>query len=289
MSKESNILIYFLISNLEPPKKIFELINTRNQEVYIQALEILNNYINLKDVEDIKSRRIKIPTENNYAFHIYITKEELIFISYSNNLFFSTELNFDLFEEINEYLKTEVNDKNTESQSFLIEEEKEEIKDIINYYLEEYSFLESINTIQTENESEKEVIKKESTDNKKNEKKKENSKENLLKNTIAINGTKSIIKPKNISIRQTLKMKHLSKTVKQDKLKAKNKITFKLDEKNKKEKYDINIKKKYELAAMMNNKSNNGPKIFIIIILALIMAIEVIAIILIIYYHDYIK
>ena len=150
MSNDSDILIYFLISSLNPPQKIFELINSANQEVYVQALEIFQNYVNLKDVEDIITKKIKIPGENNHAFHIYITKEELIFISYSNTIYFSTELNFDLFEEINEYLKTEVNRKINESQSFLIEEEKDEIKDIINYYLEEYSFLDSLNTIQTE-------------------------------------------------------------------------------------------------------------------------------------------
>ena len=139
MSNDSDILIYFLISSLNPPQKIFELINSANQEVYVQALEIFQNYVNIKDVEDIITKKIKIPGENNHAFHIYITKEELIFISYSNTIYFSTELNFDLFEEINEYLKTEVNRKINESQSFLIEEEKDEIKDIINYYLEEYS------------------------------------------------------------------------------------------------------------------------------------------------------
>ena len=36
-----------------------------------------------------------------------------------------------------------------------------EIKDIINYYIEEYSFIDSIDTIQTVNESENSNIKKE--------------------------------------------------------------------------------------------------------------------------------
>ena len=295
MSHDSNILIYFLISNLAPPTKIFELINSANQEAYVQALEIFQNYVNLQDVEDFREKRMKIPSENNHAFHIYITKEELIFISFSNTVYLPTELNFDLFEEINEYLKTEVNRKINESQSFLIEEEKDEIKDIINYYLEEYSFLDSLKTIQSENNSEEANIKKEEKDDKKNElnlkngKNDDNSKGKLLKNTIVISGSRPIDKPKNVSFRQSLKMKHLSKTVKLDKTRVKNKIQFKVNEKNIKEKNDITNSRKYELLTLMNNKSNNGYKIFIIVILAFIVAIEVIATILIIYFHDYIK
>lgn len=299
MSNDSNILIYFLISNLDPPQKIFELINSANQEAYIQALEIFQNYVNLKDDEDIRAKRIKIPTEDDHAFHIYITKEGLIFISYSNTIYFPTELNFDLFEEINEYLKTEVNRKINESQSFLIEEEKDEIKDIINYYLEEYSFLDSINTIQTESESEKGKIKtnlnKDKTEqlNLKTETKKENLKESskgqLLKNTVIISGNKSSMKPKNVSFRQSLKMKHLTNTIKMDKNKEKNKIKFKIDEKNKKDKTKLNFDRNYALMALLNNKSNYGSKILIIVILAFIVAIEVIATILFIYFYDYIK
>lgn len=299
MSNDSNILIYFLISNLDPPQKIFELINSANQEAYIQALEIFQNYVNLKDDEDIRAKRIKIPTEDDHAFHIYITKEGLIFISYSNTIYFPTELNFDLFEEINEYLKTEVNRKINESQSFLIEEEKDEIKDIINYYLEEYSFLDSINTIQTESESEKGKIKtnlnKDKTEqlNLKIETKKENLKESskgqLLKNTVIISGNKSSMKPKNVSFRQSLKMKHLTNTIKMDKNKEKNKIKFKIDEKNKKDKTKLNFDRNYALMALLNNKSNYGSKILIIVILAFIVAIEVIATILFIYFYDYIK
>ena len=192
MSHDSNILIYFLISNLNPPKKIFELINSANQEAYIQALEIYQNYVNKKDVEEIKEKKIKIPKDDNYTFHIYISKEELIFISYTNSKYFSTELNFDMFQEINEYLTTEVDRKISESQSFLIEDEKDEIKDIINYYLEEYSFLESLNTIQTESISEDKDATKDNkninvNDDKnveltlKSEKKKDTSQDKLLK------------------------------------------------------------------------------------------------------------
>ena len=302
MSYDSDILIYFLISGLNPPQKIFELINSRNQEVYVQALEIFQNYVNSKDVEDLITKRIKIPAEDNHAFHVYITKEELIFISYTNTIYFSTELNFDLFEEINEYLKTEVNRKINESQSFLIEEEKDEIKDIINYYLEEYSFLDSVNTIQTESASEGAKIKKEDNknveiniNNKKNDlnlktsKKNENSKENLLKNTIVISGNKSLSKPKNVSFRQSLKMRHLSKTVKLDKSRLKNKIKFKIDEEKKDIKNSPNYGRKYDLMELLNNKDNTCPKIGIIVILAVIVAIEIIATILIIYFYDYIK
>ena len=298
MSNDSDILIYFLISSLNPPQKIFELINSANQEVYVQALEIFQNYVNIKDVEDIITKKIKIPGENNHAFHIYITKEELIFISYSNIIYFSTELNFDLFEEINEYLKTEVNRKINESQSFLIEEEKDEIKDIINYYLEEYSFLDSLNTIQTESGSEGSKIKKEDSKNVeinqknelnlKTEKKKENSKESLLKKTIVISGNKSISKPKNVSFRQSLKMKHLAKTVKLDKSKFKNKIKFKLDEEKKGVKNMNNNDRKY-IIDLLSNKSNTCAKIGIIVILSLIVALEIIVTILIIYFYDYIK
>ena len=256
MSHDSNILIYFLISNLAPPTKIFELINSANQEAYVQALEIFQNYVNLQDVEDFREKRMKIPSENNHAFHIYITKEELIFISFSNTVYLPTELNFDLFEEINEYLKTEVNRKINESQSFLIEEEKDDKKDELNL---------------------------------KNGKNDDNSKGKLLKNTIVISGSRPIDKPKNVSFRQSLKMKHLSKTVKLDKTRVKNKIQFKVNEKNIKEKNDITNSRKYELLTLMSNKSNNGYKIFIIVILAFIVAIEVIATILIIYFHDYIK
>ena len=44
--KNNNILYYFLISSLNPRKKIFELINTNGSETYIEAQEILANYIN---------------------------------------------------------------------------------------------------------------------------------------------------------------------------------------------------------------------------------------------------
>ena len=300
MSYDSNILIYFLISNLNPPKKIFELINTANKEAYIQALEIYHNYVNQKEAEDIKEKKIKIPKEDNHAFHVYISKEELIFISYSNNKYFSTELNFDMFQEINEYLTTEISRKINETQSFLIEDEKDEIKDIINYYLEEYSFLESLETIQSEYEtdgkgSKNDTKKIEIKDNKnieltlKSEKKKEASEEKLLKKTVAFGNNKTLASSRKMSFRQSLKLKHLAKTEKLDKSKVKNRIKFKMDGKNKDNRKDINYDIKYELMKLMNNKSNFCSKALIMVILALIIVIEIIATILIIYFHDYIK
>ena len=300
MSHESNILIYFLISNLNPPKKIFELINSANQEAYIQALEIYQNYVNKKDVEEIKEKKIKIPKDDNYTFHIYISKEELIFISYTNSKYFSTELNFDMFQEINEYLTTEVDRKISESQSFLIEDEKDEIKDIINYYLEEYSFLESLNTIQTESISEDKDATKDNkninvNDDKnveltlKSEKKKDTSQDKLLKKTIVIGDNKSLTKSKQLNFRHSLKLKHLARTEKLDKSRVKNKLKFKLDANNKDNKKNINNDIKYELINLMYNKSNTCSKIVIMIILSLIIAIEIIATILFIYFYNYIK
>ena len=300
MSYDSNILIYFLISNLNPPKKIFELINTANKEAYIQALEIYHNYVNQKEAEDIKEKKIKIPKEDNHAFHVYISKEELIFISYSNNKYFSTELNFDMFQEINEYLTTEINRKINETQSFLIEDEKDEIKDIINYYLEEYSFLESLNTIQTESISEDKDATKDNkninvNDDKnveltlKSEKKKDTSQDKLLKKTIVIGENKSLTKSKQLNFRHSLKLKHLARTEKLDKSRVKNKLKFKLDANNKDNKKNINNDIKYELINLMYNKSNSCSKIVIMVILTLIIVIEIIATILFIYFYNYIN
>ena len=301
--KESDILLYLLISNLNPPKKIFELINTSNQEIYLQAHEILNNYINLKDLEEIKCKRIKIPM-NTFAFHIYITKEELLFISYSNQIYFSTELNFGLFEEIEDYLKNNVKRKINEEQSFLIENEKDEIKDIINACTEEFSFLDSLNTIQTDEENKQNNIinnkKNESNDdnnniikinnNKKNEQKKENSKENLLKNTIVLNKstTGQSLKSK---IKTRTKFKNLVKSINLKKSKMNNKIKFKLNEtieKNKKNKKE-NKTKLDGMNYLLNNKPDCCNKIYIIVILSIIVAIEIIATVLIIYFSDNFK
>ncbi len=140
--KNNNIIYYFLITNINPKKKIFELINTNDKETYIEAQEILYIYINRKSF-DIE--RTKIESRNN-AFHIFISNNKLIFISYTNKKFFSTEQNFQLFDEINNYLVNNIQRRLFTQQSFLIEDEKEEIKDIINKYIEDII---SINTIES--------------------------------------------------------------------------------------------------------------------------------------------
>ena len=153
--KNNNILYYFLITSVHPTKKIFELINTNDRELYIEANEILAIYINRKrnDVE-----RTKIKSRNN-AFHIFITNEELMFLSYTNRKFFSTELNFQLFDEINDYLIKNIQGRLFSNQSFLIEDEKEAIKDIINNYIEEIISIKTIDSFldlaETEKENEK--------------------------------------------------------------------------------------------------------------------------------------
>ena len=91
-----------------------------------------------------------------------------------------------------------------------------------------------------------------------------------------------------MSFRQSLKMKHLAKTVKLDKSKFKNKIKFKLDEEKKGIKNMNNNDRKY-IIDLLSNKSNTCAKIGIIVILSLIVALEIIATILIIYFYDYIK
>ena len=84
-------------------------------------------------------------------------------------------------------------------------------------------------------------------------------------------------------------MRHLSKTVKLDKSRLKNKIKFKIGEEKKDIKNSLNYGRKYDLMELLNNKDNTCPKIGIIVILAVIVAIEIIATILIIYFYDYIK
>ena len=86
MSKDDNIIIYLLISSLDPPQKIFELINSVDQNAYVQAHEIFNNYVNLLKDDEIKSKRVKIPLDDNHAFHVFISEQALIFISYTNTI-----------------------------------------------------------------------------------------------------------------------------------------------------------------------------------------------------------
>ena len=157
--KNNNILYYFLISSLHPKKKFFELINTNDKETYIEAQEILATYYN-RNRFDIE--RSKIKSRNN-SFHLYITNEELIFMSYTNKKFFSSHRNFELFDEINNYLIKNIKGRLYEkNRSFLIEDEKEEIKDIINRYIGEILSIKTIDSylgsIDTEKENEKEIL-----------------------------------------------------------------------------------------------------------------------------------
>lgn len=148
--QKNNILYYFLISRIHPKKKIFELINTNDKETYVEAQEILGNYLN---TNSLKVERVKIESRDN-AFHIYITNKEIIYMSYSNVKLFSSEKNFELFDEINKFLMTKIKERIIIGQSFLIEDEKDEIKDIINNHIEEAYNLMSLdgNSGETENE-----------------------------------------------------------------------------------------------------------------------------------------
>lgn len=148
--QKNDILYYFLISRIHPKKKIFELINTNDKDTYVEAQEILGNYLN---TNSLKVERVKIESRDN-AFHIYITNKEIIYMSYSNSKLFSSEKNFELFDEINRYLIKKINERIISGQSFLIEDEKDEIKEIINNNLEEVLTLMSFdgNSRETENE-----------------------------------------------------------------------------------------------------------------------------------------
>ena len=192
--KNNNILYYFLISSLHPKKKFFELINTNDKETYIEAQEILAIYYNGNRAE---IERAKIKSRNN-SFHLYITNEELIFISYTNKKFFSSHRNFELFDEINNYLikniKGRIYDKN---RSFLIEDEKEEIKDIINKYIEEIISVKTIDSylgsIDTEKENEKEILQMDNINEKEIVKDENIEKININNNDFKNNNKKNII------------------------------------------------------------------------------------------------
>ena len=301
MSKENNIIIYLLISSLDPPQKIFELINSVDQQAYVQAHEIFNNYVNLYNEEEINSKYIKIPLDDDHAFHVFITEQGLILISYTNIKKFNTEKNFYLLEDINEFLTTEVKRKINEGQSFLIEEEKNEIKDIIEYYAEgESDFLDSVNTIQTENESENADIKKGIPDStnlninlKKEEKKNELTlskkpfNKTMLKNTISLANNKPNMKPR-MSFTQSLRMRNLARTVKLDKNKLKNKVNFNIESfKQTKKNNNLTNNKLYETTDLSKiGKSDLCTKITIITILSIIGAVQIIGTVLFIYFYD---
>ena len=127
-------------------------INTNDRETYVEAQEILGIYGNRKQLE---IERIKIESRNN-EFHIFITKEQLIFISYTNKNYFTTKQNFELFDEIYYYLLNTLEGRKYDEKSFLIEDEKDEIKDIINKYIDEVASVKTIDSLifssgQTEN------------------------------------------------------------------------------------------------------------------------------------------
>jgi hypothetical protein len=212
---KNNVIYYFLISNLKPMIKIFELINTNDQDTYIEAQEILGNYSRRKHPF---LERIKIESRDN-SFHIYITKEEFIFISYSNQSFFSSEQNFSLFDEIYEYLISNTSERSIREQSFLIEDEKEEIKDIINKHIEEAFIAKKEDILsaseQTENERDiLQVVNSNDDINNKNfmsdERNNENmdlNKNNIIDSKIYINENKDEKKvdSKNLLIKNILK------------------------------------------------------------------------------------
>ena len=298
MSKNDNIIIYLLISSLDPPQKIFELINSVDQNAYVQAHEIFNNYVNLLKDDEIKSKRIKIPLDDNHAFHVFISEQALIFISYTDTTKFTAEKNFYLLDDINEFLTTEVHRKINEGQSFLIEDEKNEIKDIIEYYMEEESdFLNSVNTIQTENASENEEIKKDISGNINininNKVDKKNSliltnKSNIRhseRNTISLTNNIPNSKPR-LSFRQSLKMRHLARTTKLEKNKSKIKVNFNIEniKKNGTNHPDEKLYETIDFSKM--GKSNLCTRITIITILSIIAAIEIIGTVLLIYFYD---
>ena len=62
MLQKNNILYYFLISSIHPKKKIFELINTNDKDTYVEAQEILGNYLN---TNSLKVERVRIESRDN--------------------------------------------------------------------------------------------------------------------------------------------------------------------------------------------------------------------------------
>ena len=196
---KNNVIYYFLISSLNPLKKIYELINTNDRETYIEAHEILGIYANKNN---FIYERIKIESREN-SFHIFITKEELIYISYSNKRYFSSEQNFQLFDEVNDYLLSNLKDRTLKEQSFLIEDEKEDIKEIINKFIGEAFSLKNIDSFsasaQTENE--KEILHVNSNDDINNNINEEQNYENIDLNNINSNSNRN----NNITIKKILK------------------------------------------------------------------------------------
>ena len=245
---KNNVIYYFLISSLKPLKKIYELINTNDRETYIEAHEILGIYANKNN---FIYERIKIESREN-SFHIFVTKEDLIYISYSNKRYFSSEQNFQLFDEINDYLLSNLKERSLKEHSFLIEDEKEDIKDIINKFLGEVFSLKSIDSFsasaQTENE--KDILQVNSNDDINNNINEEQNYENIDLNKNNSN------RNNNITIKKILKNyshsthNELTEKALQDKISKKNESSEEDILKNK----NINNS---SVPYVKSNKSNN--------------------------------
>ena len=199
---KNNVLHYFLISTLQPMIKIFELINTNERDTYVEAQEILGHYVNSSNRKHITFERIKIESRNN-SFHIFIPNDEFIYISYSNSKFFSSEQNFALFDEIHNYLCPNEKTRTIRTQSFLIEDEKEEIKDIIYKYIEEACSARNMDllSVSAHTENEKEILQVNSNDDINNNISEEQNYENanLNKNSNKAITIKKILKNYNHS------------------------------------------------------------------------------------------
>ena len=135
MSDETiNIIKYFLIGNRKTRKKIYELINTDDKQTYVNAQEIFYIYLN-KEKDYIGNSKFKINSKGN-TFHIFITKDNLIFISYTNQNDISTEQIFELFQNVKEYLFENIDQSRLEDrQIYLVEKENLIIKETIKNYL----------------------------------------------------------------------------------------------------------------------------------------------------------
>jgi hypothetical protein len=196
---KNNVLHYILISTLQPMIKIFELINTNERDTYAEAQEILGHYAKSSNRKHISFERIKIESRKN-SFHIFIPNDEFIYISYSNSKFFSSEQNFELFDEIHNYLCPNEKTRTIRTQSFLIEDEKEEIKDIINNHIGDAISIKTndsyIGSGDTVNMNEKEILQVDINNGIINEEEKyENENINQDNNNI-INNNKNIITKK---------------------------------------------------------------------------------------------
>ena len=249
ISVKNNVLYYFLIHNLQQMIKIFELINTNDRDTYVEAQEILGNYTTSSNRTHSFFERIKIESRNN-AFHVFITRDELIFISYSNSKLFSSEQNFALFDEVYYYLINNVSERSIKGQSFLIEDEKEEIKDIINKYTEEVLSNRNMDLLsasaQTENE--KEILQVNSNDDINNNNMSDENYENINLNK---NNNKAITVKKMIKNFSHTSPNEITEKVLEDKCLKKNESSGENILNNKK------INNNNSLPYMKSIKSNN--------------------------------